>query len=68
MKHILTGPSSALAGDDFHVSNSCNAVLHRMMAVEAENVAYSAVQVSYSLEGNILIHSFSIGTLCNYLS
>jgi hypothetical protein len=49
MKHIITGPSSALAGDDFHVSNSCNAVLHRMMTVEAENIAYAAVQVSYSL-------------------
>ncbi|KAG2739105.1 hypothetical protein P692DRAFT_20756614 [Suillus brevipes Sb2] len=44
MKHIITGPSSALTGDDFHVSNSCNAVLHRMMTVEAENIAYAAVQ------------------------
>ncbi|KAG2150879.1 hypothetical protein DEU56DRAFT_962418 [Suillus clintonianus] len=44
MKHVLTGPSSALAGDDFHVSNSCNAVIHGMMTVEAENIAYAAVQ------------------------
>jgi len=46
MKHILTGPSSALAGDDFHVSNSCNASLHGMMSVEAEHVAYGAVLVN----------------------
>ncbi|KAG1839966.1 hypothetical protein DFJ58DRAFT_845501 [Suillus subalutaceus] len=44
MKHVLTSPSSALAGDDFHVSNSCNAVIHRMMMAEAENIAYAAVQ------------------------
>ncbi|KAG0696583.1 hypothetical protein DFH29DRAFT_879255 [Suillus ampliporus] len=44
MKHVLTGPSSALAGDNFHVSNSCNAIIHGMMMVEAENIAYAAVQ------------------------
>ncbi|KAG1843744.1 hypothetical protein C8R48DRAFT_780584 [Suillus tomentosus] len=44
MKHVLTGPSSALAGDDFHVSNSCNAVIHGIMTVEAENIAYAAIQ------------------------
>ncbi|KAG2117891.1 uncharacterized protein F5147DRAFT_806552 [Suillus discolor] len=42
MKHVLTSPSSALAGDNFHISNSCNAVIHRMMIVEAENIAYAA--------------------------
>ncbi|KAG0705116.1 hypothetical protein DFH29DRAFT_997158 [Suillus ampliporus] len=44
MKHVLTSPLSALAGDKFHVSNSCNAVIHRMMTVEAENIAYAAIQ------------------------
>ncbi|KAG2127025.1 hypothetical protein BD769DRAFT_1668151 [Suillus cothurnatus] len=44
MKHVLTGPLSALTGDDFHISNSCNAVIHGMMTVEAEDIAYAAVQ------------------------
>ncbi|KAG1730370.1 uncharacterized protein EDB91DRAFT_1059505 [Suillus paluster] len=46
MKHILTGPSSALTGDNFHISNTCNASIHGMMSVEAEHIAYAAVQVS----------------------
>ncbi|KAG2131928.1 hypothetical protein BD769DRAFT_1354949 [Suillus cothurnatus] len=44
MKHVLTGPSSALTGDNIHISNSCNAVIHGMMTVEAENIAYAAIQ------------------------
>ncbi|KAG2363383.1 hypothetical protein BDR07DRAFT_1375842 [Suillus spraguei] len=44
MKHVLTSPSSALAGDDFHISDSCNAIIHGMMTVEAENITYAAIQ------------------------
>ncbi|KAG1732623.1 uncharacterized protein EDB91DRAFT_1251671 [Suillus paluster] len=43
MKHVLTGPSSAFGGDDFHVPNSCNVSLHGMTSIEAENIAYAAV-------------------------
>lgn len=43
------GPSSALAGDDFHISNTCNASLHGMMSFEAEHIAYGAIQVSLGL-------------------
>ncbi|KAG1730881.1 hypothetical protein EDB19DRAFT_1641082 [Suillus lakei] len=49
LKHILTGPSSALAGDDFHISNTCNASLHGMMSFEAEHIAYGAVQARSSI-------------------
>jgi hypothetical protein len=46
MKHILTEPSSAFASDNFYISNTCNALIHGMMSVEAEHITYAAVQVS----------------------
>ncbi|KAG2038104.1 hypothetical protein BDR03DRAFT_1010044 [Suillus americanus] len=49
IKHILTVPSSALAGDNFHISNTCNALIHDMMSVKAEHIAYAAVQARSSI-------------------
>jgi hypothetical protein len=45
MRHIFTGPSTAL-GDDSRATRSCNAALHDMVSVEAEHIAYGCVQVS----------------------
>jgi hypothetical protein len=67
MKHVLTGPSSALTGDNIHISNSCNAVIHGMMTVEAENIAYAAIQVSHYVAHDSLIYlSSMIGSLSNH--
>jgi hypothetical protein len=46
MRHIFTGPSTAL-GDDSRATRSCNASLHDMTTVEAEHIAYACVQVSF---------------------
>jgi hypothetical protein len=46
MRHIFTGPSTAL-GDDSRATRSCNASLHDMTTVEAEHIAYACVQASF---------------------
>jgi len=46
MRHIFTGPSTAL-GDDSRATRLCNASLHDMTTVEAEHIAYACVQVSF---------------------
>jgi len=46
MRHLFTGPSSALCADNESVgTRPCNAHLHNMMEVEAENIAYGVIQV-----------------------
>ncbi|KAG1905245.1 uncharacterized protein F5891DRAFT_1183191 [Suillus fuscotomentosus] len=43
MRHIFTGPSSDLCADSESVGTCpCNARLHNMMEVEAENIAYGS--------------------------
>ncbi|KAG1796085.1 uncharacterized protein HD556DRAFT_1234928 [Suillus plorans] len=46
-KHIFTSPSSALKVGVSNGTRACNAKLHRMTGVEAEHIAYAAVQVSF---------------------
>ncbi|KAG1846262.1 hypothetical protein F4604DRAFT_1688468 [Suillus subluteus] len=48
MRHIFTGPSTAL-GNDSRATPSCNAVLHDMTTVEAEHIAYGCVQVRFGI-------------------
>jgi len=48
MRHIFTGPSTAL-GEDSRATRSCNAALHDMTSVEAEHIAYGCVQVCSDL-------------------
>jgi hypothetical protein len=46
MRHLFMGPSSALCADSESVgTRPCNARLHNMMEVEAENIAYGVIQV-----------------------
>lgn len=50
MRHLFTGPSSALCADSESVgTRPCNARLHNMMEVEAENIAYGVIQVRLSI-------------------
>jgi hypothetical protein len=46
MRHIFTGPSTAL-GDDSCTMRLCNAPLHDMTTIEAEHIAYACVQASF---------------------
>jgi hypothetical protein len=46
MRHIFTGPSTAL-GNDSRATRSCNAFLHDMTTVEVEHIAHACVQVSF---------------------
>ncbi|KAG1825458.1 uncharacterized protein BJ212DRAFT_1260159, partial [Suillus subaureus] len=48
MRHIFTGPSTAL-GDDSRATRSCNASLHDMSTVEAEHIAYACVQARFAI-------------------
>jgi hypothetical protein len=46
MKHLFLGPSSALGAEGESVGACpCNARLHNMTEVEAENIAYGVIQV-----------------------
>ncbi|KAG1720077.1 hypothetical protein EDB19DRAFT_2044780 [Suillus lakei] len=47
MRHIFTGPSTAL-GDDSRATRSCNASLHDMTTVEAEHIAYACARFAIS--------------------
>ncbi|KAG2370349.1 hypothetical protein BDR07DRAFT_1476354 [Suillus spraguei] len=50
MKHIFTGPSSALCADSESVgTHPCNVHLHNMMEVEAENIAYGVIQSHFAI-------------------
>lgn len=55
MRHIFTGPSTAL-GQDSWATRTCNAMLHDMTTVEAEHIAYACVQVSPTLLANAVSH------------
>ncbi|KAG2152206.1 hypothetical protein BD769DRAFT_1658636 [Suillus cothurnatus] len=48
MRHIFTGPSTAL-GDDSRATHSCNASLHDMTTVEVEHIAYACVQARFAI-------------------
>ncbi|KAG1786578.1 hypothetical protein EV424DRAFT_1551397 [Suillus variegatus] len=48
MRHILTGPSTAL-GQDSWATQTCNAMLHDMTTVEAEHIAYAFVQARFGI-------------------
>ncbi|KAG2738322.1 hypothetical protein P692DRAFT_20758989 [Suillus brevipes Sb2] len=48
MRHIFTGPSTAL-GDDSRATRSCNASLHDMTTVEAEHIAYACIQARFAI-------------------
>jgi len=45
LKHIFTSPSSALSSGVSNGTRPCNAKIHGMSEVEAEHIAYAAVQV-----------------------
>ncbi|KAG1744746.1 hypothetical protein EDB19DRAFT_1960348 [Suillus lakei] len=50
MKHLFTGPSTALSADGESVgTRPCNACLHNMTTVEAENIAYSVIQSRFAI-------------------
>ncbi|KAG1788721.1 uncharacterized protein HD556DRAFT_1447573 [Suillus plorans] len=50
MRHLFTGPSSALCTDSESVgTRPCNARLHNMMEVEAENIAYGVIQSRFTI-------------------
>jgi hypothetical protein len=58
MKHLFTGPSMALSADGNSVgTRPCNAHLHNMTAVEAENIAYGVIQVCLSVPSDFQ-HSY----------
>lgn len=72
MKHLFTGPSTALSADGESIgTRPCNARLHNMTTVEAENIAYGVIQVCPSrvqmfllMLHDFLIQSrFAIGSL-----
>jgi hypothetical protein len=59
MRHIFTGPSSAL-GEESRGTRAGNAELHGMTKVEAAHIAYACVQVSIPTEAyynKLLTHS-----------
>jgi hypothetical protein len=62
MRHIFTGPSTAL-GQDSRATRTCNAALHDMTTVEAEHIAYACVQVSLS----ILVNAGSHCLICRHV-
>ncbi|KAG2068098.1 hypothetical protein BDR04DRAFT_937178, partial [Suillus decipiens] len=50
MRHLFTGPSSALCADNKSVgTRPCNVCLHNMMEVEAENIAYGVIQSCFAI-------------------
>ncbi|KAG2367260.1 hypothetical protein BDR07DRAFT_1606178 [Suillus spraguei] len=50
IRHLFTGPSSALCTDSESVgTRPCNARLHNMMEVEAENIAYGVIQSRFAI-------------------
>ncbi|KAG1726130.1 hypothetical protein EDB19DRAFT_1914745 [Suillus lakei] len=48
LRHIFTGPSTAL-GQDSRATRTCNAALHDMTTVEAEHIAYACVQARFGI-------------------
>lgn len=56
MRHIFTGPSTAL-GEDSRATRSCNASLHDMTTVQPEHIAYACVQVSVFVYLTILSYN-----------
>ncbi|KAI6146030.1 hypothetical protein BKA82DRAFT_20491 [Pisolithus tinctorius] len=48
MRHIFTGPSTAL-GEQSRGTRPCNAILHGMTSVEPEHIAYASVQARYAM-------------------
>ncbi|KAG1889700.1 uncharacterized protein F5891DRAFT_892818, partial [Suillus fuscotomentosus] len=48
-KHIFTSPSSALKAGVSNGTRACNAKLHGMAGVEAEHIAYAAVQACFTI-------------------
>ncbi|KAG2144820.1 hypothetical protein BD769DRAFT_1347572, partial [Suillus cothurnatus] len=58
-KHIFTSPSSALSAGASNGTRPCNAKIHGMSVVEAEHIAYAAVQVRFSLS---YMFSFLVST------
>ncbi|KAG1768272.1 hypothetical protein EV702DRAFT_1203360 [Suillus placidus] len=48
LRHIFTGPSTAL-GQDSRATRTCNAALHNMTTVEAEHIAYACVQARFGI-------------------
>ncbi|KAG1907605.1 uncharacterized protein F5891DRAFT_1180621 [Suillus fuscotomentosus] len=62
MRHLFTGPSSTLCTDSESVGTCpCNACLHNMMEVEAENIAYSVIQSCFAIDAYYWI----ISTICD---
>ncbi|KAJ8586637.1 hypothetical protein M405DRAFT_935269 [Rhizopogon salebrosus TDB-379] len=50
MKHLFLGPSSALGAEGESVgTRPCNARLHNMTEVEAENIAYGVIQSRFAI-------------------
>ncbi|KAG2351886.1 hypothetical protein BDR07DRAFT_1316813, partial [Suillus spraguei] len=50
MKHLFTGPSTALSADGESVgTHPCNTCLHGMTTVEAENIAYGVIQSHFAI-------------------
>lgn len=48
-KHIFTSPSSALSAGASNGTRPCNAKIHGMSVVEAEHIAYAAVQACFGI-------------------
>ncbi|KAG1816573.1 hypothetical protein EV424DRAFT_1348185 [Suillus variegatus] len=48
-KHVFTSPSSALKAGVSNGTRACNAKLHGMAGVEAEHIAYAAVQARFAI-------------------
>ncbi|KAG2747050.1 hypothetical protein P692DRAFT_20736726, partial [Suillus brevipes Sb2] len=48
-KHIFTSPSSALSASVSNGTRPCNAKIHGMSTVEAEHIAYAAVQARFGI-------------------
>ncbi|KAG2127288.1 uncharacterized protein EDB93DRAFT_1109329 [Suillus bovinus] len=48
-KHIFTSPSSALSAGVSNGTHPCNAKIHGMSTVEAEHIAYAAVQAHFGI-------------------
>ncbi|KAG1774443.1 hypothetical protein EV702DRAFT_974801, partial [Suillus placidus] len=53
-KHIFTSPSSALKVGVSSGTRACNAKLHGMIRVEAEHIAYAAVQVTFVFTAHLI--------------
>ncbi|KAG8217106.1 hypothetical protein J3R82DRAFT_5136 [Butyriboletus roseoflavus] len=47
-QHVFLGPSHAVEYD-FHHGHSCNAVLHDMMTMQAEHIAYIYIQAHFRI-------------------